>query len=164
MSRSPLYKRWFKMLTRVENPKHKKYADYGGRGIKICTEWHDFMVFMTWAVASGFEASLEIDRKDTNGDYCPENCRWVTRVQNANNTRLLSTTNTSGYRGVSYTKNTRNYRCVIGSSLIPYFSKAGFKTAQEAAIARDLHVIRHGGHLNHQIPLNFSELAFQGPL
>jgi len=82
-----LYSVWRNMLTRCEYEKGKSYKDYGGRGIKVCKEWHDPKVFLQWAMENGYREGLEIDRKDTNGDYCPENCRFIPQIDNAHNKR-----------------------------------------------------------------------------
>lgn len=82
-----LYYIWHAMINRCENPSFKYYADYGGRGISVCEEWHDAKVFIKWAEENGYEEDLQIDRKDNDGNYCPDNCRWVTKTINANNKR-----------------------------------------------------------------------------
>ena len=56
-------------------------------GIRVCDEWNDFMKFYAWATANGYSEMLTIDRIDTDGDYCPSNCRWVTWKAQANNKR-----------------------------------------------------------------------------
>ena len=61
------------------------YKYYGGRNIKICDEWLDFYNFRDWALNSGYKEGLELDRKDTNGNYSPENCKWSTDKEQANN-------------------------------------------------------------------------------
>ena len=82
-----LYRNWARMKYRCENPDDEEYHNYGGRGIKVCDEWHDFMVFYKWAIDNGYREGLEIDRKNNNGNYEPSNCRWTTRKVQANNMR-----------------------------------------------------------------------------
>jgi hypothetical protein len=82
-----LYTIWEGMFNRVYNPTHKNYKDYGGRGIVVCDEWKVAKNFLDWAHANGYADNLEIDREDNDGNYCPENCRWVTHLQNCTNKR-----------------------------------------------------------------------------
>lgn len=86
-SKSKLYRVWNSMKNRCENPNTISYKNYGARGIKVCEEWHDPKAFIEWAMKNGYEDGLEIDRINVNGDYAPLNCRWVSRLQNANNKR-----------------------------------------------------------------------------
>jgi hypothetical protein len=164
VSKTRLYSIWSGMMERCGNKASQAYKDYGGRGIKVCPEWHDILAFKDWAENNGYDPNLQIDRRNNDGNYAPENCRWVTPLTNANNKRLISICNTSGFAGVHAYKDKTLYMSRTRSSLIPLFTASGFKSAAKAAIARDLHIIRHGGHLNHGIPLNFPELAVQGPL
>lgn len=83
----PLHGVWNSMLHRCEDTKREKYKDYGGRGIKVCPEWHDPNKFIDWALGNGYLPGLQLDRIDNNGDYSPSNCRWVTPKQNCRNTR-----------------------------------------------------------------------------
>lgn len=85
----PLYKRWLTIRHRCNNPKASDYKYYGGKGIKVCQEWSDFEAFKEWAINSGWEPNLTIDRKDASKDYSPENCRWATmQTQNRNKSHL----------------------------------------------------------------------------
>lgn len=82
-----IYWAWKAIKQRCNNPKCKAYSNYGGRGIKVCDEWENFSSFLEWALANGYAAGLEIDRVDPNGNYSPNNCRWITCKENINNRR-----------------------------------------------------------------------------
>lgn len=81
-----LYLRWRAMLDRCENRKHRAWPNYGGRGIKVCDEWHQFEVFSSDMGAS-FDPALELDRIDVNGHYELRNCRWITHAEQQSNRR-----------------------------------------------------------------------------
>ena len=80
-----LYSIWNGMKTRCTNPKSPSYKNYGGRGITICTEWLNFMNFYNWATQNGYSDNLTINRKNNDGDYCKENCNWITMKEQQNN-------------------------------------------------------------------------------
>lgn len=90
-SAHPLYGRWHNMLQRCYDTKCKNYRNYGGRGIRVCQEWHTFRNFVEWTESrSDYSPELQLDRIDNNGDYTPDNCRWVTAKENCNNRRPKS--------------------------------------------------------------------------
>ena len=95
LSNHSLYRVWGDMIRRCYSPTYKEYYNYGYRGIFIVPEWYTpgvpgnpgFMAFFKWAIKNGYKKGLEIDRRDNNGNYCPENCQWVTKQENVNNRR-----------------------------------------------------------------------------
>lgn len=131
MSGTRIYQCWQDMRQRCENPKNAFYGRYGGRGIKVCEEWSEFLPFYEWAMAHGYREDLTIERVNNDGDYCPANCKWATQhEQSLNKTHLPSKT---GYVGVRFRANgyqaefTRNRK----------FHYVGrFNTAEAAAAAR----------------------------
>lgn len=74
------------MKQRCINPDDQSYPIYGGRGITVCMQWlESFEIFYAWAMANGYTKGLQIDREDNNGNYEPNNCRWVVPTVNARN-------------------------------------------------------------------------------
>lgn len=82
-----LYKVWAAVKQRCTNPKNKAYKNYGGRGIKLCDEWLEYEPFEKWAFENGYAEGLQLDRIDNNGSYSPDNCRFVSTVENSHNKR-----------------------------------------------------------------------------
>ena len=93
-----LRKVFYNMKTRCYDINSKDYKYYGERGIYICDEWitGNTFPFIEWALLNGYEKGLQIDRIDNNKPYSPENCRFVTRVENMRNQR---TNRSVKYRG-----------------------------------------------------------------
>lgn len=76
MTKTHIHNVWCGMIERCRNPRWKYYA---GRGIRVCDEWKDFLIFKTWAEKHGYKDGLSIERLDNDKNYCPENCTWIPR-------------------------------------------------------------------------------------
>ena len=135
LSQDKLYHVYHGMIQRCNNSNTKYYKHYGGRGIKVCNEWlKDFNVFKKWAMENGYEDGLTIDRRDVNGNYEPDNCRWVDQKTQCNNTRrnvnityhgeTHNLTEWSEILGIN--RNTLNYRINNGWEL-----EKAFKPVEE---------------------------------
>lgn len=147
-SKDRLYETYKNIVNRCTKPTCATYNYYGGRGITLCDAWEDINVFLDWAYKNGYADGLSIDRIDNDLGYSPDNCRWVSKTTQARNTRRIMSTNTSGYRGVSWNKSSgvwvagiylNNKRKYLGS----------FTTPLEAAKAYDNYVITNA--LEHTI-------------
>lgn len=138
------------MINRCYKSNYKQYHLYGGRGITVCEEWrNDVVIFYNWAMANGYKDGLEIDRINNNGNYCPENCRWVPRYINSQNTRRKSS-NKCGYRGVW--KDGNRWDVAIFNNGVRHWL-GSHATKEEAALAYNEFVIAN--HTYH--PLNVIE-------
>lgn len=83
-----LYEIWASMKGRCRDKGHTDFKYYGAKGIRVCKEWQDFVPFKNWALANGYTDTLTIDRKNSEGNYEPDNCRWVTRDVQTKNRNL----------------------------------------------------------------------------
>jgi hypothetical protein len=85
-----LWREWNTMLWRC-NPKnttHRKW--YYDKGISVCDEWHSYLNFKTWALSNGYKDGLTIDRIDSDFNYCPTNCQWITLSENVIKSNIKS--------------------------------------------------------------------------
>lgn len=107
-----LYRTWTNMHVRCSNDNDAWYERYGGRGIVVCAAWADFRAFAVWALAAGYATDKQIDRLDNDGPYSPENCRWVTPSENANN-RSSNTILVAFGEEKTMTEWARDTRCAV---------------------------------------------------
>lgn len=95
-----LKNRWAHMRERCLDPKHKHFKEFGGKGIGIHPSWTIYENFRKWSLENGYQEGLNLGRKDTNADYGPDNCVYVTdekQANNRNNNRFMT------YKGVTDT-------------------------------------------------------------
>ena len=130
------------IVRRCNDKRRWNYQYYGEKGIKVCDEWkNNFFCFRDWALKTGYRKGLSIDRIDSKGNYCPENCRWVdVHTQCAN--RNKRSDNKSGYTGVMFNKARNNWTACIGiNGKLKYIGCA--KTPEEAKEKRNSYIIEN---------------------
>ena len=135
LSNHKLHSVWKSMKDRCYNQNFIRYEDWGGRGVKVYPRWRSsFISFYNWAMAIGWEEGLQIDRIDNDGNYNPDNCRFVTRKMNACNRRepKIQKNHSTGYKGVCLYQGKYMARRIIDGKL-KYLGY--YHTAEEAAEA-----------------------------
>lgn len=120
LSTDPLHSRWRSVRKRCNTPTAKGYENYGGRGIKMCTEWDDFSKFYEWARSSGYEPHLSLERIDVNKGYNPQNCCWIPLPQQARNRRSnkLTIDDASSIKGAQGTMRAIAKRYGVSAALV----------------------------------------------
>lgn len=86
-SKTKIYSLWCGIKDRCFRHKNKDYKNYGGRGIIVCNEWLKFENFYNWAIENGYKEGLTIERIDVNGNYEPNNCKWIKNELQSHNKR-----------------------------------------------------------------------------
>lgn len=152
LSKNRFYPTWGHMLDRCTNINNKRYKDYGARGITICEGWLELKNFIEWAEATHIEG-MTLDRIDNDGNYEPDNCRWVTNTEQTINQRMRYN-NTSGYVGVSWGKVKGRWVSRVQISGKDKWI-GSFKTIEEAVQARDHYIIDN--NLPHKLSKDYKE-------
>lgn len=128
-----LYGIWHGIEQRCNNKNNRAYKSYGGRGITMCKEWStSYETFRDWANANGYTDELEIDRRNTFGNYEPGNCRWATRREQMRNKRKRTRASTSQYKGVSLSRESGKWTVHVHTPGRPVY-RGQFPTEIEAA-------------------------------
>lgn len=114
LTKHPLFSIWHGIKKRCCCSTDTGFKNYGGRGIAICSEWKkDFIPFYIWAINNGWKKGLTIDRVNNDGNYEPRNCQFIPIEENIVKQRLLKSSNTSGYKGVSFITSEQKYAARI---------------------------------------------------
>lgn len=142
LSNHPLYQIWENMVDRCENSNCKNYKNYGGRGVKICPEWRKHPEqFIKFALENGWNKNLTTDRINVNGDYEPNNIRFVNRhIQSVNQRKSIL--NKSGYVGITWDKSRNKWVAWLSYN---YKTKniGRYETKKEALDARNNYIIEN---------------------
>ena len=127
-SKTKLFVSYKHMIDRCYRVNDISYKNYGGRGIIVCDDWkNDFMSFYNWAIENGYKDGLTIDRINTNGNYEPTNCRWVSmqiQQNNRSNNRILE------YKGQRKTITQWAKFCGLSYRNLHYRLKNGYSVEQ----------------------------------
>lgn len=143
-SKTAEYEVWGGMIKRCRNEKSTGYPDYGGRGITVCDRWNDFENFLE---DMGLRPSPfhSIERKDVNGNYEPENCKWATKTEQSRNTRKRKD-GKNIIVGVSWHKGTQKYMAYIAVNGKPIYLGV-FASIKDAAAARKSAELKYWGEI-----------------
>lgn len=159
-SGTKLHNLWHLMKLRCSDPNQDSYRHYGGRGITVCDEWKaSYEAFRDWCLANGYRAGLQIDRIDTNGNYEPSNCRFVTCRQNNNNRRNTPYLEAFGERK-SLADWTRDARCQVSIVTLHGRIKSGWEVEEAIAtppLPRGKARLQKGAELKARKPLTTNE-------
>jgi len=145
LSKHPIGKIYYGMF-------HRDYAD-----VTVCEEWQDLTAFYEWSMQNGWEDGLEINRKDNDQGYSPENCEWITGHMNRCKTKLIRANNTSGYRGVCWDEQSGKWRAAVTWKGVKK-RLGSFTNTKQAALKRDAYILAKG----YPMPMNFPQLAIVG--
>lgn len=143
-TKTRLYGIWKDMRLRCNNENNQAYNYYGAKGIEVCEEWEgSYISFREWALSSGYEDNLTIDRIDVYGNYEPSNCKWSNRREQVQN-RGTHKNSKSGVNGVTWNKVNKNW----GSRITNNYKSIGlgsYENLEDAIEARRQGEIKYWG-------------------
>lgn len=117
-----LHNVWHGIVQRCTDKNYQAYHNYGGRGITLCTEWREFKAFRDWALVAGYTDGLSIERINNDGNYEPNNCKWIPKSAQARNRR---TTVWVEYNGQNVTASEYAHLTGIPLSTVCYRVRTG---------------------------------------
>lgn len=134
---------YYDMKSRCYDERNNRFYDYGGRGIKMCDEWkNNSSAFVEWSIQNGYTDSLSIDRIDNDGDYEPDNCRWITLKEQAQNKRSCVM-----FTFFGMTKNLKQWCDCIGEDYKKIYGRyhRGYETFKQREMEKIKEYIQNGG-------------------
>jgi len=129
-----LHKLWINFRRRCDDTNNPRYKDWGGRGITYYKQWQDYLTFKKWALENNYKDGLELDRINNDGNYEPNNCRFVDKFIQASNKRKRKD-NTIGYIGIYKTRYNKFFYEVTSRGKT--YREMGFEFIMDAVKARD---------------------------
>jgi hypothetical protein len=136
--KAPEYITWDNMIQRCINARNPAFPNYGGRGISVCGRWSLYSNFIA-DMGTKPSPDYEIERIDNNGDYTPENCKWIPAEQQGRNKRTYKT-NTTGISGVQFSQKQQIYRVKVEGMYIyngkDFFEACCKRKAEDARVTR----------------------------
>ncbi|ALY08058.1 hypothetical protein BhaS171_00002 [Bacillus phage vB_BhaS-171] len=145
--RDSIYHAWDSMKRRCLTKSNINFHYYGGRGIRICDEWMEYIPFREWSLNNGYKENLTLDRIDPNGNYEPSNCRWTDRTTQSYN-RNIQSNNTSGKTGVVWVPMSSKWKAEIKKHGRVY-RLGHYDSFDDAVKARKCGELKHYGyHVN----------------
>jgi hypothetical protein len=141
-SHTRTYGAWQSMKSRCLNPNHKRFNDWGGRGIKICKRWQDSFENFLEDMGEKPTKDHSLERINNDKGYSPDNCKWATKLEQSQNRRMPKH-NTSGVKGVSYYNNKYNARITVNKKVIRLGVYERLEDAKEVRLKAEQKYFNH---------------------
>jgi len=142
-NKTKLYLLWYNMRARCKYDCVDSAQYYKHKGISVCTEWEDYPIFKSWALANGHQENLQIDRKDSDGNYEPSNCRFVTPRDNSLNRKVPSSKQIGNYKGIRFYKRNGKWAVFLSISKGRETHLGYYNTEYTALLVRNSYILEH---------------------